>query len=130
MEVPMADTLSDEISEIAKLDFEPWQHSENEWTPPSNDKWTELANPHLIHTRVAWISMYKSKAELVETIRKLEEAEIAEELLTGIADSQSFFQGYVELLKGAEARLFAAACALAAEGGSKSASGASDVSAH
>lgn len=60
------------IERMAGVQFEPWQHDDSEWVPPStDDEWLEeIQSHHLTTIRIARGVMYKSKPELVQFIRK------------------------------------------------------------
>ena len=62
-----------EDEKIAALDFEPWTHCDGEWVPPTNEEWCDAVNPTLIAIRMAWLSLYKSKAELREMLDKMDQ---------------------------------------------------------
>ena len=51
--------------------FEPWKTTDVSWTPPSNEEWARLANPHLISVRLAWLTLQKSKDDLVTVANEL-----------------------------------------------------------
>ena len=63
------------IPEAAALDFKPWTHDEGEWTPPSNVEWCELAAVILPPTRVAWLTMFKTAAEIEEILNGFDDDE-------------------------------------------------------
>jgi hypothetical protein len=46
-------------------------YSSDRWTPPTNEKWSRLANPYLVSVRLAWLTLRKSKDELVATAAQL-----------------------------------------------------------
>src|SRR5690606_31820705 len=52
------------VETMAALEFQAWRHQPGEWSPPSNEEWARLANPHLVSVRLAWLSLHKSKDEL------------------------------------------------------------------
>ena len=94
--------------ELAAMDFEPWQHVPGEWTPPSNVEWSKLANPYLVSVRMAWLTLYKTKAELVEMIEGMDREGIFEPYGNGIRDSIDFFRAFLVVLEAAEARVICA----------------------
>jgi hypothetical protein len=99
MNASQADLADDEEfatdEQWAATTFEPWQHAPNEWKPPSNEDWSLLAPNLLPYVRMAWISLYRTKAEL-EPLATLEE-EAFEELIGGISNSRKFFEGFVTI---------------------------------
>lgn len=98
------------IEEMAAIAFEPWRHDADDWKPPSNDQWTALANPHLISVRLAWLTVHKTKDELIAMAAELGDDGIGE-LVAQIERSADWFKGLHELLSGAECRIM---CAYAA----------------
>jgi len=97
---------------MAELEFQPWTLGDREWTPPSNEQWAELANPHLVSVRLAWLTLHKSKPELVAIANQLGD-EALMELVADIGRSSDWFKGLHEILSAAECRLM---CAYALSG--------------
>ena len=95
------------VDELAAVAFEPWRHSEAEWQPPSSAQWAELANPHLISVRLAWLTVHKTKDELVAMADTLGDGGVAE-LVAQIGWSADWFKGMHELLSAAEWRIMCA----------------------
>jgi hypothetical protein len=87
--------LDDE--QFAALDFEPWVHSDDEWTPPTNQEWCDAVNPTLIAIRMAWISLYKTKPELVGILNSMDN-EICE-------DGESLSKQFLECILAASDRV-------------------------
>jgi len=103
--------MSDE--EFAACDFEPWQHTEGEWTPPTNEEWARLANPHLMMVRVAWVALHKSKDELIEMAEGMFKEEDGEEnllfaTLDRLVETSNMFKGFLSVCDAAMARLMVA----------------------
>lgn len=100
--------------EFAACNFDAWIHAEGEWTPPTNDQWAKLANPHLVTIRIAWLTLYKTKAELIEMLGdQLRDSEDdGNELITSILDQLSatsdFLKGMLTVVDAALARLLVA----------------------
>ncbi len=107
MSDPAPSPAQDEIESIASLDFQPWTHHDGEWTPPSNAEWTRLANPHLISTRIAWLTLHKSKPELAAMADELGDQGLME-LVAQIGRTADWFKGVHELLSAAECRIMCA----------------------
>lgn len=99
-----------DLAAMAALAFEPGQALSDGWTPPTNAEWAALANPHLISVRLAWLTLHKSKDELIDVAAQLGEAGL-EELVGQIGRSADWFEGMHKLLASAECRIM---CALAA----------------
>jgi hypothetical protein len=104
-EQPMTD------EQWAALNFEPWTHKPDEWKPPSADEWRDHINFVFPNIRLAWETMYKTKAELMTVAEKLD-GEPLEELITGIGDAKKFFEGFVDVLGAALVRLICAGTAV------------------
>lgn len=102
----VAADMTDE--QFAALDFEPWQHEPDEWKPPSNEQWARLANPYLVSVRMAWLTLYKTKPELVEMIQGMDREGVFEPYGNGIRDSIDFFKAFLVVLEAAEARIICA----------------------
>lgn len=96
-----------DIDAMAGLDFLPWETDATGWTPPTNAEWAMLANPHLISVRLAWLTVHKSKDELIAVARQLGDAGL-EELVGQIGRSADWFEGLHRLLASAEARIVCA----------------------
>lgn len=60
-----------DLEAMAAIDFEPLKELPATWQPPTNLQWAELANPHLISVRLAWLTLQKSKGELVDMASEL-----------------------------------------------------------
>ena len=95
------------IEEMAALMFTPWARHDGEWTPPSNDEWASLANPHLISVRLAWLTLHKSKHDLVEAAEQLGDAALMD-FVGQIGRSAAWFEGLHTLLATAECRIMCA----------------------
>ena len=102
------------IEAMAALEFTPWQRHADEWTPPSNEGWANLANPHLVTLRLAWLTLHKSKDELMAVANQLGD-EALMELVGQIGQSADWFKGLHELLSSAECRLMCAHAAASTE---------------
>ncbi len=93
----------------AALNFEPWTHTEDGWKPPSDQEWAR-AVALLPDVRIAWFCMFKTKVELQTIVTKLGD-EAGAEMIERIIKARKFFETFVDVLGGAEARLFVAAAA-------------------
>lgn len=97
------------IKDMAALEFMPWRGLEG-WAPPTNAEWTNLANPHLISVRLAWLTVHKSKDELIAVADALGDQGLME-IVGQIGQSADWFEGLHQLLASAECRIM---CAYAA----------------
>ena len=95
---------------MAGLEFAPLKVDASTWRPPTNVEWTALANPHLISVRLAWLTLQKSKDELVGISEEHGDKALME-LVEQIGQSADWFNGLRQVQEAAECRLM---CALAA----------------
>ena len=107
MNIALPPSDADDIDPMARLHFEPWKQTDVSWTPPTNEEWARLANPHLISVRLAWLTLHKSKDELVSVADKLGD-EGLKELVRQLGQSADWFNGLRQILEGAECRLMCA----------------------
>lgn len=107
MSTPTPSPVQDEIDAVARFDFQPWTHHDIEWTPPSNAEWTSLANPHLISLRLAWLTLHKSKPELIAIADQLGDDGVME-LIAGIGRTTDWFKSLHEVMLAAECRIMSA----------------------
>jgi hypothetical protein len=104
-------------AEMAAMDFEPWSPEDLEaFKPPSNVEFDEMAHAHLPTLRIAWLTLAKTKPELVEMLRKIDN-EIGGELMDGFISATAFFQQALTVLEKAEARILCAGSVLEIEDG-------------
>lgn len=103
-----------DLHAMASLDFERLRELPATWQPPTNLQWAELANPHLISVRLAWLTHQKSKGELINMASELGD-EALMELVAQIGRSADWFEGLHKLLASAECRMMCAYAALNAE---------------
>jgi hypothetical protein len=97
--------------ELAAFDFEAWAHKPDEWVPPSNEEWAQLANPYLVTIRIAWTMLYKTKPEVMKFIDGIDE-ETGSQLMNGFIETINFFKGALEILEAAEARILCAGASM------------------
>jgi len=95
-------------AEIAAIEFEPWVHVTDEWTPPTDEEWANLANPHLVTIRMAWMALYKTKPELVELVDGLHKEGILEPLMDSLNETSKWFEGLCMIAKSALGRMCSA----------------------
>ena len=76
-----------------------------------------LNNPHMVHVRLAAVTLAKTKAELMDVVRSLgglnddgAGGELAI-MVEGMQRTEALFSSFAEMLRSADARLFSAACA-------------------
>ena len=100
-------------ADYAALDWEPWKHSPDEWKPPTEEEWRGL----LITLRVAWHTLYKTKDECIEVVRKLEAVPVEDDpdghLMGDMARSmmaaEECFKTCLTVLGASSARMISAA---------------------
>ena len=111
--VPAAATgLPDpKIRDAASLDFEPWEHTPDEWVPPTNAEWAKLANPHLVTVRMAWVMLHKTKPEMMTIVDTMDE-ETGRQMMDGFVGTINFFTGMLAIMESAEARIHCAGAAV------------------
>lgn len=105
-----SDTQPATEEQMAAMDFEPWQHTPDEWKPPTNEEWARLANPYLVTVRIAWLTMHKTKEELMEATATMGE-EAGHALMNNFISTINFFKGMLATLEAAEARILCAGSA-------------------
>jgi hypothetical protein len=104
-------------AEMAAMNFEPWSAEDlEEFKPPSNVEFDKLAQAHLPTVRIAWLMLAKTKPELVETLRKIDN-EIGRELMFGFIAATAFFKQSLTILENAEARILCAGSVIEIEDG-------------
>jgi hypothetical protein len=86
-------------AEMAAMNFEPWSPEDLEaFKPPSNDEFDKMAHAHLPTLRIAWLILAKTKPELVEMTRKINN-EVGVELMDGFISATEFFKQALILLR-------------------------------
>jgi hypothetical protein len=104
-------------AEMAAMNFEPWSAEDLEaLKPPSNDEFDKLAHAHLPTVRIAWLTLAKTKPELVEMLLKIDN-EMGRELMNGFISATEFFQQALTILEKAEARILCAGSVIEIEEG-------------
>ena len=107
------------IAETAAMTFVPWVDGPDVWKPASNDEWLEAVNPHLVTARLAYGTMLKTKAELVESFEQL--AEDGDDLVMRLVDqmqaSRAWFEAYAALFDNAVKRTIVALAVMAEKQG-------------
>jgi hypothetical protein len=56
---------------MAEMEFEPWKHKPDEWTPPNGKEWDEAAKALLLPAHVAWATMFKTKGEMAAIVKEI-----------------------------------------------------------
>lgn|GEM_PF-6563018 len=117
-------TADEKLAELAENDFEPLtQDATDTDVVPTNAYVSEHIMPP---TRLALVTMFKTKAELVETCRALnddspegpgEDGNLLTSLVDGIDFARNYHNGMATLCAGAHARLMTAVAVLATEEG-------------
>jgi hypothetical protein len=104
-------------AEMAEMNFETWSPEDLEaFKPPSNAEFDEMAHAHLPTVRIAWLMLGKTKPELVEMLRKIDN-EIGGQLMDGFISATAFFQQSLTILEKAEARILCAGSVIEIEDG-------------
>ena len=107
------------VSQMADLEFEAWDMEG--FTPPANaERGGVFAETHLATSRIAWGVCRKTKPELVEMVRSLEESS-GEDMLSKLSEdlhgTAAFFGAYQDMAQAAEIRLLSAGATLARQQG-------------
>lgn len=101
----LTETIDDMTDEqFAALRFEAWVHTADEWKPPTNVEWANLADPHLITIRIAWLIMHKTKPELVQMIEGMDK-DLFKTTFGRIDRTSEWLKGLDAIVTGAVARL-------------------------
>jgi hypothetical protein len=95
------------FEEMAAALFEPWEHKKDGWRVPTNEEWMELGERVLPTVRLAWVSMFQTKAELQTISRELDDDTFVA-MGKAIAEARSAFEGFAVVLAGAAARIMCA----------------------
>jgi hypothetical protein len=99
--------------QMVAMEFAPSEHTEGEWTTPSNEEWLEDSASVLPSLRMAWAAMYKTEAGLETLSRDLDD-DAFEYMVDGIGYARKYFKNFVTVLEAAEIRIMcSAASALA-----------------
>jgi hypothetical protein len=100
------------FEEMAAAEFEPWEHHKGGWRVPTNEEWVSFGERVLPTVRIAWVTMYKTKAELENISRELDDDAFIE-MGNAIGEARAAFEGFAKVLAGARARIM---CASASAG--------------
>ncbi len=82
-----------------------------QWKPPSADEWRDHINFVFPYIRLAWETMYKTKAELGKVYQELGDDTFGSQV-EDMVHSREFFERFVGVLRSAEIRLICAATAV------------------
>ena len=102
-------------ADFAAMDWEPWGYRPEEWSPPTNAGWNEAGANHLVTARLAWIVCHKSKQEMIEAVKKMDESGSLVPMVEGFDSSIAFFETFVTVLKIAQAQVFCASATMEAD---------------
>jgi hypothetical protein len=80
------------IAETAEIDFQAWPHKRDKWTPPTAEELRRLV-PNL---RIAWLLMFKSRAELEEMLVGVDTA-VALDLFDRLAELSDAFAAFADI---------------------------------
>jgi len=104
------------IEDVAAMDFEPWTHQPGEFTPPRDaSEWAALADPHAANLRMAWLSLYKTKPELVEFV-SVAGGGAGQFVVQRIETTTGFLRQLLKIMEVAEARYLCACASYAVTG--------------
>ena len=94
------------LMEMAREDFEALPRAKGD-KPLTADAWGDLRDPHGASLRFAWEICHKSKPELVEAARKMND-ETGRAFMVSYISSIEFFERALKLLEAGEARFLTA----------------------
>jgi hypothetical protein len=94
--------------DFAAMGWDPWTYRPDEWSPPTNADWNDVGPRHLLTARLAWIICHKSKQEMIEAVKQMDETGSLIPMVEGFDSSIAFFQSFVAVLKRAQAQVFCA----------------------
>ena len=92
------------------MNFEPLTIDEM----PTYDEWCAMANGHAITLLIAWLILGKSKEEVKEIVRKLDDAPMTD-LFDGLNSAEKTFGHFRWVVKSALTRLIVAGSAVELE---------------
>jgi len=101
------------LEEMAAAEFEPWKHRKDGWRVPSNEEWMLFCDRVLPTLRIAWVTMFKTKAELETISRELDDDDTFEAMGKAIGEARAAFEGFATVLAGAGARIMCASASAA-----------------
>ena len=101
------------LDEAAEIDFEPVDFGT--FVPDSNEEWGRTGNPYPITSRVAFLMLRKTKAEMVEMLGKMLDEQgdkFVENQAQRFDEAKEFFGFYADMAEKAHLRYLVAASAL------------------
>jgi hypothetical protein len=98
--------------ELAAIDFEPWVAKTDDWRPPTNKEWNEIGAWVMPIVRMAWLTMFKTKAEVLELVEGMDREEIFEEYMKNLNRAQEALGGFLTVMRSAETRVICAGAIL------------------
>ncbi|MGO9768424.1 MAG: hypothetical protein ACLPSW_02505 [Roseiarcus sp.] len=114
-------------AEMAAVDFEPLCAEDLEkCKPPSNAEFDEMVHDHMPTLRIAWLTLGKTKPELVEIMRSFDD-ESGCNLMDDFISATAFFKQALFLLEKAEARMLCAGSVIEIEDDEKPATSATVI---
>jgi hypothetical protein len=100
-----ANATFDLLTDLATLEFEPLLPNPDIKPPPSNGDWAAMAGGILVYTRWAWVTLHKTKAEVLVMIeRERSDPDLALEITEGIRNAAAFFTAMAEITQEAHRR--------------------------
>ncbi|MFI5013223.1 MAG: hypothetical protein ACHQAY_12845 [Hyphomicrobiales bacterium] len=100
------------IEDYAAGNFEPFDIRDS---IPSNERWAEMGNPHLIVLRLAALVCSKSKPQLVAMARKPNAPSMNQDFIERFEESKKLFTVFADLLDRAWTRTMSAVSVVALE---------------
>ncbi|MCT7375725.1 hypothetical protein [Chelativorans salis] len=102
------------VEQAAALDFTPWSREGEGWQPPTREVWKEFSPRAFTILRIASEVMFKSKPELIEMLRNLDEA-VGYELMNEFLSVEKDMKNALTVIGAAQARIICAGSSLEME---------------
>ena len=97
------------FDQLAAMEFEPWKDDNGPgFTLPTRDEWFEGAAEAYQTLTMAWSMLLKTKPELEELARGLDEQDLHETLSKNLIRAEKAFQGVATVVRTADLRLMSA----------------------
>ena len=94
------------VEELAATNFDAWRKDGKGGQPPSNLEWTQLAPDILPPLRLAYATMFKTKDELVASVKS--DPELFFDLMDEMKHSEDWFRACEQMLEAAGLRVLVA----------------------
>lgn len=103
---PASDEGIMSVEELAATTFDAWRQDGTVAQPPSNAEWLQLAPDILPNLRMAYLTMFKTKDELVASVKS--DPEVFLDLMDEMKHSEDWFRACEQMLEAAGLRVLIA----------------------